>query len=177
MPVSYLPCFTTGLLILIPIIRRIKGGNKGARVGVVISLLVAAAIILSVYIPGWRLHARASAGDPAAQYEFARWTENHCEELQNILIWPCGPDLLAGYAWLEKSAAQDYPPAVYLVGVRLKYGDFVPKPPGWKGPDQNMYPQPARGQELIDRALRLGFKPPSGDDRSYYFGCFRRGEI
>jgi hypothetical protein len=38
------------------------------------------------------------------------------------------------YAWLEKAAAQDYPPAVWLVGVRLKYGLHVPRPPNWNGP-------------------------------------------
>src|SRR5437588_251958 len=85
---------------------------------------------------------RPHRGDPAAQYELARWTENHCERLGSIILWPCQPDVLSRFAWLEKAAAQDYPPAVYLVGVRLMHGEHIPKPPDWTGPAGNHFPQP-----------------------------------
>jgi TPR repeat protein len=116
----------------------------------------------------------AHRGDPEAQYKLARWTENHCEQLGSVILWPCEPDVLGGFAWLEKAAAQDYPPAVYLVGVRLKHGEHVPRPPDWKGPAGNHFPHPEKGQELIDRALKLGFVPPPGDEVSYYMRVYRR---
>jgi TPR repeat protein len=117
---------------------------------------------------------QANRGDPVAQYELARWTENHCEQLGSVILWPCEPDVLGGFAWLEKAAAQDYPPAVYLLGVRIKYGEHVPKPPDWNGSAGNAFPQPEKGQKMIDRALQLGFKPPPGDEVSYYMRVYRR---
>jgi hypothetical protein len=91
-----------------------------------------------------------------------------------MILWPCEPDVLGGFAWLEAAATQDYPPAAYLVGVRLKHGEHVPRPPDWKGPSGNHFPQPEKGQELIDRALKLGFVPPPGDEASYYMRAYRR---
>jgi hypothetical protein len=116
MPVSYLPCFTTLCLLIIPVIGRAKGGRKGLLVGLAISGFIVSIIGLSVYVPGWVLFLKANSGDAASQYKFARWTETHCEELENILIWPCSPDLLGGYAWLEKAAAQDYYPLCISLG-------------------------------------------------------------
>jgi TPR repeat protein len=131
-------------------------------------------IFLPVYIPGWVLEQKARAGAPEAQYQFAVWCENHCEVIGAFILWPCRPDVLGGYTWLEKAAEQDYPPAVYTLGVRLKYGDFVPKPDNWSGPAGNMFPQPARGQPLIDKALALGYKPRT-EERMHYMEVYRRG--
>jgi hypothetical protein len=139
-----------------------------------ISVALIAAFLLSIFIPGWLLGAKARGGDPAAQYAYARWTENHCEDIGRIIIWPCDPDVLGGFAWLEQAAAQDHPPAVWLVGVRLKYGIHVPEPAGWSGPGGNVFPQPDRGQAMIERALNeLGFNPPTDEDR-HYWQAYRR---
>jgi TPR repeat protein len=115
---------------------------------------------------------RASSGDPASQYELARWHENYCDAIQAWIVWQCETDVRSGYVWLEKAADQDYPPAVYMLGVRLKYGEHVPRPAGWNGPEGNWFPQPERGQELIDRAIRLGFRPYR-DERIVYMRIFR----
>ena len=174
MPVSYLPCVTPLLLLAIPLFCLARG-RKAFVIGLSISFALLGLIVLWVYVPGWILMARAYGGEAEAQYKLAQWTENHCKQLGNVILWPCQADVLGGFAWLEKAAAQDYPPAVYLVGVRLKYGTHVPKPPGWDGPGGNWFPQPERGQKLIDRALELGFQPPPGDERSVYWR-YRRGE-
>lgn len=111
--------------------------------------------------------AKAGGGDPEVQYELARWHENHCGALHEWLLLPCESDVLTGYAWLEKAAQQDYPPAVYTLGVRLKYGDHVPEPVDWMGPAGNVFPQPERGQALINRALQLGYKPQTSEELHY----------
>ncbi|MCY2987147.1 MAG: hypothetical protein NTY19_04665 [Planctomycetota bacterium] len=116
---------------------------------------------------------KANRGDPAAMYELARWTEKHDEEIGNLILWPFSPDVQGGYAWLEKAAAVDYPPAVYAVGVRLKYGDHVPRPPGWKGPPGGHFPQPERGQVLIDKAIHLGYRP-SIEEGYFYWHQYRK---
>lgn len=173
MPVSYLPCVTPLLLVVVPLLFLARG-RKPFLVATGISVGLVVLLFLWVYVPGWILMAQARNGDPVAQYNLAQWTENHCEKLGAIILWPCRPDVLGGYAWLEKAAAQDYPPAVYLVGVRLKHGNHVPKPPDWSGPVGNHFPQPEKGQKLIDRAIELGFTPPPGDEVSYYMRKYRR---
>ncbi|MCM3872066.1 MAG: hypothetical protein ND895_15395 [Pyrinomonadaceae bacterium] len=130
-------------------------------------------LFLAVYAPSWVLTVKANAGDANAQYELARWTENHCEQIGEFVLWPCQADVLGGYAWLEKSAGQEYPPALYAVGVRLKYGEHVPQPPEWSGPGGNVFPQPERGQKKIDRALALGFHPPV-EEEYFYWRVYRR---
>jgi hypothetical protein len=62
---------------------------------------------------------------------------------------------------------------IYALGVRLKYGDFVPKPPHWTGPGGNAFPQPERGQALIDQAIRGGFTRPV-DGRRFYWQVLRK---
>jgi TPR repeat protein len=173
MPVSYLPCLTPLLLVGIPLLLLARG-RKPFLLAASISGCIFALLFLWVYVPGWILMFQANNGDPAVQYDLARWTENHCEQLGSLILWPCEPDVLGGFAWLEKAAAQDYPPAVYLVGVRLKHGEHVPKPLDWTGPAGNVFPQPERGQKMIDRALQLGFRPPPGDEVSYYMRVYRR---
>jgi TPR repeat protein len=60
-----------------------------------------------------------------------------------------------GYAWLEKAANRNYPPAIYALGVRTKHGIHVPRPKDWDGPVGNVFDQPLRGQALIDKAITL----------------------
>lgn len=172
MPVSYLPCFSWFLLIGIPLLFLIHGKRAFKRAAAV-SAGLAVAFLLSVFVPGWILWARATGGNSAAQYELARWKENHCERIQAVLLWPCSPDVLGGYEWLERSASHDYPPALFVLGVRLKYGHHVPRSENWRGPAGVVFfPQPERGQAYIDRALELGFDP--GMDEQYYYGAVYR---
>lgn len=149
MPVSFLPCITPLLLVGAPLLC-LAWGRRAFRVAASISGGLIGLLFLWVYVPGWVLMIQARRGDPIAQYELARWTENHCERIGSVILWPCEPDVLGGFSWLEKAAEQDYPPALYLVGVRLKH-EHVPMPPNWNGPGGNSFPQPERGQKLIDR--------------------------
>ncbi len=105
MPVSYLPCIMPLVLIGVPLLCLIRG-RRAFFVACVVSAAILAAVLLSVFVPGWIMGAKARDGDPAAKYEFARWTENHCEDLGSIILWPCTPDVLGGFTWLEKAAAQ-----------------------------------------------------------------------
>jgi hypothetical protein len=171
------PCGTWLLLVAVPAVY-FRRGRRSFAVALGLSVSVLLWLVLSVYVPGWTLRARAERGDPQAQYDFARWTETHCMQLNRVLLWPCfldaQGDVLEGYAWLERAAAQDYPPAVWLVGVRLKYGYNVPRPAAWPAHKSgNWFPQPERGQALIDRAIRLGFQPPADEER-YYWKVYQR---
>ena len=174
MPVSYLPCITPFLLLAIPLLLLFKS-RRAAAIGAVVCASLLAVFLLFVYIPGWYWLSQARAGNPQAQYRYAQWLENHTEKIQTVLLWPSDPDVLGGYSWLEKAAAQEYPPAVWLVGVRLKYGIAVPEPPNWNGPGGNVFPQPQRGQSLIDHAVHdLRYEPP-GDEEFFYNQHYRRG--
>lgn len=118
-----------------------------------IALLIACVVVArSVFSSGAPLRREAKAGNAAAQYEYARWVDRH--------DWG---DRFEGYRWLQKSAAQDYPPALFALGSRLKHGTAVPRPEGWTGPGGNVFAQPQRGQKLIDRAVELGFLPKTND--------------
>lgn len=172
MPVSPLPVITWLLLIGVPI-GFLWLGRKAFLIASAFSILLLLLLVLPIFVPGWITIIEAERGDPQAQYEAARWTENHCDHLQQFILWPCSPDVLGGYAWLERSAAQEYPRAVWLVGVRLKYGIHVPKPLGWKGPAGNVFPQPKKGQEMIDRAIALGFHPALNEEL-YYHQVYRK---
>jgi TPR repeat protein len=169
--VSYLPLVTVVLLVGVPLLLLARGWRAFLRASAASATLLVL-FLLWVYAPGWALMWSAHRGDPAAMYELARWSENHDARVGRVVLWPCQPDVLGGYAWLERAAALDHPPAVYAVGVRLKYGDHVPRPPGWAGPDGNHFPQPERGQALIDKALELGFEPPV-DEQSFYWQHYR----
>jgi hypothetical protein len=159
-------------LIAIPLLFLVRG-RKAFLIAAAGSASVVILLALLVYVPGWVLLVRANGGDLQAQYEAARWTENHCEHLQHFILWPCESDVLGGYALLERAAARDYPPALWLVGVRLKYGIHVPRPPDWTGPGGNVFPQPERGQKMIERAIQLGFQPPA-DEEGYYWQVYRK---
>ncbi|HEX3357051.1 MAG TPA: hypothetical protein VHS31_08780 [Tepidisphaeraceae bacterium] len=171
---SYLPCFTPLLLIGVPLLLLFKSW-RAAKIAAVCSACALSLLLLIVYIPGWLLYAKAAKGDPAAEYRYAQWLENHSDQLGDIILWPVEPDALGGYAWLEKAAAKNYPPAVWLVGVRLKHGLFVPEPRGWTGPGGNSFEQPDRGQPMIDRAInQLGYMPPEREE-TFYDLHYRRG--
>lgn len=171
MPVSPLPVVLPLLLVGIPLLLAWKGRRPFLiAAGVSASLLLV--IFLSVFVPSWILRIRADS-DPAAMYELARWTENHDAKLGQLILWPVSPDVLGGYRCLEQAADKGYPPAVYAVGVRLKYGQFVPRPPNWTGPGGNVFEQPEAGQKMIDKALQLGYKPRI-DEEFFYWQEYRR---
>jgi hypothetical protein len=174
MPVSFLPCITPLLLIGVPLLLALKS-LRAAKFAEICSVCLLSLFLLMVYAPGWWLLAKAERGDAAAQYRYAQWLENHSGQIGEIILWPSAPDVLGGYHWLEKSAAQNYPPAVWLIGVRLKQRMHVPEPPNWTGPAGNVFRQPARGQALIDHAIiDLGYKPPTREE-SFYWQHYRRG--
>ncbi|NNM86561.1 MAG: hypothetical protein HKL96_12500 [Phycisphaerales bacterium] len=173
MPVSWLPIITPFLCIAVPLLLLLKS-KRAALIAAGVAVVLLAAFILSVYGPGWWWQYRADRGDPVAEYRYAQWLENHSEQMWEVIPWWGSPDVLGGYAWLKKAAAQNYPPAVWLVGERLKHGEFVPQP-AWSVPAGNVYAQPERGQRLIDHAIHdLGFKPPCKGE-VYYWQYYRRG--
>lgn len=172
MPVDFTPLIVSVVLIGVPLLFLFKSRKAFLRTAA-LSASIVAVPFLWVYVPGWISMAKAYCGDSAAMYEMARWTENHNEQMQSVVFWPFSPDVLGGYAWLEKAAAENYPPAVYAMGVRLKYGQHVPRPPDWDGPGGNVFPQPERGQGLIDKAIGLGYQPRIEEDY-FYWRQYRR---
>jgi hypothetical protein len=84
MPVRYLPCATWLLLIGGPLLFLARG-RKSFVIALAVSLSIVVLLYLWVYVPGWVLMSKAAGGDPRAQYELARWAENHCEQMQAIL--------------------------------------------------------------------------------------------
>lgn len=166
MPFSYWPLIFSALLIGVPVLILAKG-RRTSLYAAAVSVSILVLLFLCIYIPGWALIAGANRGNPAAMYELARWTERHDEQIGQFIPWPFSPDVLGGYAWLEKAAARDFPPAVYALGVRLKQGNHVPRPPDWEGPGGNHFPQPERGQKLIDKAIELGYQPTIPEEYFY----------
>ncbi len=172
MPVSFLPLIPWIIILAFLIVNALRG-RKAFCTAAIVSATVVGVILLSAHVPGWLLWARATNGDAESQYEYARWKENHSEQINTLLLWPEFPDVLGGYHWLEKSADQEYPPALFAIGVRLKYGMHVPRPPNWDGPGGNVFRQPDRGQQFIDRAHELGYKEPV-DEEAFYWQHYRR---
>ena len=174
MPVSYLPLFLP-IVFVVLLIRAALRGKRAVLRAVKIVIGVTAIVVLPFYVPGWWLMLRAWRGDAKAMYELARWHENHCGKINELILWPCRPEVNAGYRVLERAASAGYPPAMYVLGVRLKYGLFVPMPIDWSGPCCNVYPQPQKGEPWIDRAIQAGFRPPArnGEDR-YYWQVYRQ---
>jgi TPR repeat protein len=168
MPVGVWPLMVTVLLLATPVGLWFYKW-KVSLIAIAVEFLLVSCILLSVYLPGWRLTSKAKQGDPRAQYEVARWYENHHERIGHLILWPGTSDVVSGYYWLERAAAQEYPPAMYALGARLKHGMHVPEPPGWTGPSGNVFPQPKKGKDLIDKALSMGFRPKTN---SYYFYDF-----
>ena len=172
MPVSYFPLLFAAVLIGLPLVTWRFGSRKHAARVFGSCCLVLALLMGWVFLPGLAHSIGARAGTPRAQYEYARWLENHCSLLQAWLPVPCDCDVESGYLWLERAAEGDYTPAIYMLGVRLKYGIHVPRPEDWSGPGGNTFPQPERGQVLIDEALKRGFRPRASE-ASEYFKAFR----
>jgi len=172
MPVSVFPVFLTALLLIVPFVAARFGARYGIRFGI-ISLSLFLSVVLFAYIPGlyWAWEARSGNGN--ALYRLAQWEESHSESIGQWFLWPFRPDVRSGYQNLEAAANSGYPPAIYALGVRLKYGQHVPKPKNWMGPAGNVFDQPERGQPLIDKALSLGFAPPVKEDE-FYWQVFRR---
>lgn len=171
MSVSYLPLINVVILIALPLMF-LRSGKKAFILTSSMSVSFVLLWLLWIYVPGWLLQAKANSGDAAAMYELARWTENHDCEIGVLIPWPFQSDVDGGYAVLEKSAAMDYPPALYALGVRLKHGIFVPRPTGWTGPEGNCFPQPQRGQSLIEKACRMGYQA-SANEEDFYWQQFR----
>jgi hypothetical protein len=172
MPVSPLPLLLP-IVFIVLLILGARRGKRGFLRAVAIVVGITAVVALPFYIPGCWFMLRGSRGDGAALYQLARWHENHCERVGAFILWPCSPDVAAGYSALERSAAAGYSPAIYALGVRLKYGDHVPEPPGWTGAAGNVFPQPERGQPLIDQALRAGYTPRV-EEQLFYWQEFRK---
>ncbi|MEM6473200.1 MAG: hypothetical protein AAF802_26805 [Planctomycetota bacterium] len=172
MPVSPIPVVLTLLLIVIPAICS-RFGRRPFLWALVSSAGALLLILGASFVPGVMLRSKASKGDSAAMYQLARWTENHSGQINRWILWPQYPDTLGGYRWLERSASAGYVPAIYAMGVRLKHGQFVPRPTNWAGPSGNVFEQPAKGQELIDTALNLGYKPRV-DEEYFYWQVYRR---
>ncbi len=171
MPVSYFPL----LLPLLFVVLLAQGAIRGWRAlihAIVIVCLILAMVLLPFYIPGWILMWRVRGGDPHVMYQLAKWHENHSDGIGEIILWPFQPDVLGGYAWVERAAEKDYPPALYAIGVRLKHGLHVPKPAGWTGPGGNVFEQPERGQKYIDKAIELGYTPLV-DENMFYDWVYR----
>ncbi len=172
MPASLFPL----LLPILFVVLLIRGALRGKRTflrAIAIVACIIAVVALPFYIPGWWFMLRSLSGNGSAMYELARWRENHCGKINSFILWPCSPNVEAGYRALERSAATGYTPAIYALGARLKYGDHVPKPDGWNGPSGNVFDQPEKGQPLIDQALRAGFAP-TVEERFFYWQVFRK---
>src|ERR1044072_8428788 len=128
MPVSFFPLLLPSVFLIILAFGAVRGGRVLLRFVIVVGLLLSL-ILLPIYIQGWWLMIRARSGNPAVLYKLAKWREMHAERIGAWILWPEEPDVLGGFECLEQSAEKDYPPALYAVGVRLKYGQHVPKPP------------------------------------------------
>ncbi len=167
-PVSYFPVFMALLLTVGPVAMLLKGPLAFFS-SLAASVAFLAVLFGWVYITGSLLQIGAMRGDARSQYEYARWVACHRDSICDIIAVPISaPNQLESFAWLERAAAQQYPPALWLTGVRLKYGLFVPVPPHWNGPG-DLFPQPKRGQVLIDRAKEFGYMPPTGDEEQYCY--------
>lgn len=173
MPINPLPLLTTLLLLGVPAFFLVTRQRRRFVRSVLVGGAFVAVVFLWVSVPGWVLMVRAHFGSAPAAYELARWTEKRAEQLGTVLLWPEEPDVLGGYARLERAAALDYPPAVYALGVRLKHGLHVPDPSGAPTRAGRVYEQPERGQELIDKALRMGFQP-TYTETGFYWREYRK---
>ncbi len=105
---------------------------------------------------------RAYQGDAKAMYELARWHESHSGKITVLIPYWNKPNIDDGFKWLHRSASKQFPPAMYCLGVRLKYRILVPI----DSIDTN------EGQSCIDKANRMGFKSVCLEDE-FYWQCYR----
>jgi hypothetical protein len=166
---------TMALLVGVPLLLLIRRGRRAGLIGAVLSVSFLALFLLGVHAQGWWLHSDAEAGDWAAQYRYAQWLENHPGQINELIPWPVEkPDVYGGFTWLEKAAGNGYPPAVWLLGVRLKQDTFIP-PPVVIQQKKSILTQSLRGQRMMEIAVnRLGYKP-KGDEKTFYWERYRRG--
>lgn len=172
MPVSLFPLLLPSVFGVL----LVAGALRGRRSFVVVSglvLVLFALVVLPFYVSGWLLMVSANRGDAEAMYQLARWHENHSERIGAVILWPFPSNTQGGYAILEKAALMGSVEATYALGVRLKHGQFVPRPPGWHGATGNWFPQPERGQALIDQALESGYEPSVKEEEEFYWRVFR----
>jgi TPR repeat protein len=119
--------------------------------------------VIPVYVVGYRLEVRAVAGDPAAQFEYARWLENHVDTLHNrTLLWLADYDFRQSVPWLEAAAKNGHAEALYALGVRHKYAECLP--PGT---------EPLDGETLVKKSIERGYRPNT-PERQYYWLRFRK---
>jgi hypothetical protein len=171
-PVSFLPVLYTALVLVFPLLFLRRGRTVVLRAVLVSALGIALPILLPMW-QGSRLHAAATAGRAEAQYEFARWKENHAGQIGRFLLWPEQPDVEAGFEWLVRAAMQQHPPALFALGARLKHDQQVPEAWFERGIRRLPEERRAQGQAMIDEALARGFRPQT-DDRNFYWFEFRR---
>lgn len=167
MEVSFFPILPW-LIIFVPVIAARLYSARAFYLTLLASCVFVVAIWLAITFPGYALHRDAVSGSPQAQFQYARWVEDHNSCINAIICWPTQSDVLGGFSWLQRAANQDYPPAVYALRVRLKHGIHVPRPTYWHGPAGNVFRQPDYGQKLIDKAISRGYKSPV-DESMYYW--------
>lgn len=175
MPVSILPCITPVVALVFCIVawRARPREYRLALLALAAILLLGAPVL--VYTQGLWLRMRASDTNAAGQLRYAKWLESHSETISSFVLWPTSPDVDGGFAWAEKAAINGDAEAMYIVGVRLKYGMFVPRPASATGVGVNVFPQPQAGQMWIDRAIAKGYVPPAGiPEEQYYSRVYRR---
>lgn len=171
MSVSLLPLITSGLLVLLPLLFLLRGLTAFLRAAAASATLFLA-IFLIVHVPGWLLMRGVQRNDPVAMYQLARWTESHAEKMRAVVLWSQPIDTDGGYSLLVRAAKLGHPPALYALGTRLKHGMFVPDPAKRSMPGIVPVTQQRRGQQFMDRAIRLGFTPKY-TEQQHYFGEFR----
>jgi len=173
MPVNFLPILLYAFVIVALVISAKHGWKKFLIVFILIGTTISL-VVWSIFYRGYILEDKAMHGDEEAQYSYSRWLENYPDKMNNIFLTNISPDMTESFYWLSESANNGYLPAIYMKGIRLKYGHFVPKPLDWTGPSGNVFAQPTKGQKLIDHALKNGFKPTHGvSEDVYYFQVFR----
>ena len=176
MPVNYLPLIFGLVIFIVPVIIIVKlillkDNFRSLLKILLIQSVLLAIIFLFVYLPGYiYMYEAHYKNDPKSQYELSRWYENHADKINSIIMIPflkAECDVKKGFEWLNRSADNEYPEAIYALGIMYKYGIFVPDPSG-RNTGGNYFPQPEKGQQLIDKAIQAGYKPNVKEEDFYY---------
>lgn len=172
MPIPYLPLILPAIFIIVLFVGMRKG-KKPFLIVLISEAIVVIAISLPFWLPGLYYAFGAYNGNAKSQFELAKWYETHQEKIGSIYFYPFSPNEEKSFAWLKKSSDNGYLLAEYTLGVRLKMGYGVPRPDTWSGSGGNVFPQPEKGQPLIDLAIKNGFKP-TAPESDYYPKLFRQ---
>jgi hypothetical protein len=168
MPVSSFPCGVT-----LPL----QGLAKGKRAFVaatITSFTVALILLLRAYATGRALmRTPGRRGGPGRAGALAREPRRGGPGVAPLTLRAL--TRLTDHAWLEKTARQDYPAAVYPLGVRLNYDEHVRQPEGWTGPGSHRFPRPERGRRLSDRARGLVCRPQT-EEALHYRNVYRNNK-